>query len=128
VDHPIQLPALTVRPDIVFTRWRVAVFIDGCFWHRCPDHGNVPQRNLDYWVPKLERNVRRDIRVDSALTSENWLLVRAWEHEQPKVVADHVASLLASRREDVRSSARVSSRLPSARLEQNRGLTSISQL
>ncbi len=98
VDHPIRLPTLTVRPDVVFTRWRVAAFVDGCFWHRCPEHGNVPQRNPDYWIPKLERNIQRDHRIDTALTHADWKVVRAWEHEQPEVVADRISQVLAGRR------------------------------
>src|SRR4051794_4976178 len=63
VDYPVRTDALTVRPDVVFTRWRVAVFVDGCFWHGCPEHGTRPQRNAAYWGPKLQRNVARDRRV-----------------------------------------------------------------
>lgn len=86
-DHPIRLPDRTVRPDIVFTRQRLAVFIDGCFWHRCPIHGNVPRANNDYWAPKLDRNVARDRAVDRALGDAGWQVLRAWEHEEPAAVA-----------------------------------------
>lgn len=81
VDHPLQIDDIRVRPDIVFSRWRVAVFIDGCFWHGCPDHGNMPRRNHAYWVPKLKRNVERDRRIDNALCNAGWQVLRAWEHE-----------------------------------------------
>lgn len=57
-----------MKPDLVFTRWKVAVFIDGCFWHRCPDHASTPKRNPDYWLPKLQANVNRDQGADAALT------------------------------------------------------------
>jgi DNA mismatch endonuclease (patch repair protein) len=98
VDHPLRLPTLTVRPDVVFTRWQVAVFVDGCFWHSCPEHGNVPRRNLDYWVPKLQRNIDRDRRIDFALHDAGWRVVRAWEHESPEVVAANVVTVLAQGR------------------------------
>lgn len=77
---PLTIEGVRVRPDIVFTRRRLAVFVDGCFWHSCPDHGTAPRVNLDYWRPKLERNQARDRRVDEALTRAGWSVVRVWEH------------------------------------------------
>lgn len=91
---PIRTPHRLVRPDIVFPRHRLAVFIDGCFWHCCPAHGNQPDVNTNYWRPKLARNVERDRQVDRALAEEGWDVVRAWEHEDPHVVADRVEGLL----------------------------------
>lgn len=70
-----------VRPDIVFPGPKVAVFVDGCFWHSCPTHGNTPRTNRGYWEPKLQRNRGRDRLVTDALTAEGWLVVRVWEHE-----------------------------------------------
>jgi DNA mismatch endonuclease (patch repair protein) len=70
-----------VRPDIVFTRQQVAVFVDGCFWHACPDHGRQPETNEWYWSPKLTKNVERDRRADAALTEAGWTVIRVWEHE-----------------------------------------------
>lgn len=93
-DHPLRLPDRIVRPDVAFPRHRLAVFVDGCFWHCCPDHGNVPQANSGYWRPKLERNVARDRAVDAALAAEGWRVVRAWEHEDPVRVALAVEALL----------------------------------
>lgn len=95
-DLPLRVPGRVVRPDVVFTRARLAVFVDGCFWHRCPEHGNVPRANGDYWQPKLERNVARDRAVDAALGGAGWRVLRAWEHEAPGVVADRVLAVLAS--------------------------------
>ena len=89
---PLRLPERRVRPDVVFTRAQVAVFVDGCFWHSCPIHGNQPGRNKDYWGPKLERNVARDRAVDSALGSAGWKVIRAWEHEDVGEVAARVAA------------------------------------
>ncbi len=70
-----------VRPDIAFTARRVAVFVDGCFWHACPEHGSKPANNTWYWEPKLRRNVERDRVADAALSAAGWDVVRVWEHE-----------------------------------------------
>jgi len=70
------------RPDIVFTKKKVAVFIDGCFWHFCPLHGKIPQSNILYWIPKLEGNVQRDRLTDNALQTTGWTVLRIWEHEK----------------------------------------------
>jgi len=93
-DLPLRLADRIVRPDVVFTRARLAVFVDGCFWHRCPEHGNVPRANGAYWGPKLERNVARDRAVDDALAAAGWRVVRAWEHEDVADVAAAVAARL----------------------------------
>jgi DNA mismatch endonuclease, patch repair protein len=69
-----------VRPDIAFTARKVAVFVDGCFWHACPDHGSKPSVNQGYWAPKLLRNVERDRAADTALELAGWQVVRLWEH------------------------------------------------
>ena len=69
-----------VRPDIVFPARRVAVFVDGCFWHVCPEHGRAPTVNEWYWAPKLRRNVERDRVADAALTAAGWRVVRIWGH------------------------------------------------
>jgi len=80
-DYRLDLPEGRVRPDIVFTKARVAVFIDGCFWHCCPEHGRQPTVNTGYWSPKLERNVERDQRNTVALERAGWTVVRIWEHQ-----------------------------------------------
>lgn len=95
VDLPIRIPARVVRPDVVFTRARLAVFVDGCFWHCCPEHGNSPKMNTDYWRPKLERNVARDQAVNRELVVEGWQVLRGWEHEQPAAIADRVEQAYA---------------------------------
>jgi DNA mismatch endonuclease (patch repair protein) len=87
-----------VRPDLVFTRARVAVFVDGCFWHSCPEHGDRPRINTGYWLPKLEANVARDRRVDRALTDDGWDVVRIWEHEDPLEAAARVRRSVARAR------------------------------
>ncbi len=79
-DFRLDLPLRRVRPDIAFTSRKVAVFVDGCFWHACPDHGSKPKNNDWYWSPKLARNVERDRAADEALTQAGWTVVRLWEH------------------------------------------------
>lgn len=69
------------RPDVVLTRARVAVFVDGCFWHACPDHGTTPKNNNAWWTEKLQRNVERDREKDAALRAIGWEVVHVWEHE-----------------------------------------------
>lgn len=79
-DYRLDFGTVKVRPDVVFTRARVAVFVDGCYWHSCPDHGTRPKANADYWGPKLARNVARDREQDAALHDAGWTVVRIWEH------------------------------------------------
>ncbi|MGH7720091.1 MAG: very short patch repair endonuclease [Gemmatimonadaceae bacterium] len=83
-DFRIDLPGVRVRADIAFPRHRLAIFIDGCFWHGCPEHGNLPRANAQYWLPKLKRNSERDRRVDARLGEEGWTVVRIWEHVDPQ--------------------------------------------
>lgn len=96
-DMRLVIDGVAVRPDIVFTRARVAVFVDGCFWHRCPLHFQTPRANGEWWARKLDRNVARDRRNDSALAAAGWAVVRAWEHEAPLGVAGRVEALVRSR-------------------------------
>jgi len=72
---------ITGRPDIAFTRSRVAVFCDGCFWHGCPTHGVKPKANSDFWAAKLAKNRARDQAVTAALEADGWTVMRFWEHE-----------------------------------------------
>lgn len=82
VDYRV-LPELRRRADLAFVGPRVAVFVDGCFWHRCPDHGTTPRANRAWWVAKLDKNVERDRDTDARLRAEDWVVVRVWEHEDP---------------------------------------------
>lgn len=68
------------RADIVFMRLKIAVFIDGCFWHGCPEHASYPKSNTNYWLPKLARNIERDRETDELLGSAGWRVLRIWEH------------------------------------------------
>jgi DNA mismatch endonuclease (patch repair protein) len=85
VDYPV-LPRR--RADIVFPRRRVAVFIDGCFWHACPHHGTRSKSNAAYWADKLEANERRDRDTTERLVEEGWTVLRFWEHESVNLVVD----------------------------------------
>jgi DNA mismatch endonuclease (patch repair protein) len=87
-DLRFKVGGILVRPDVVFTKQKVAVFIDGCFWHVCPEHGSRPRVNTTYWEPKLASNLARDERQTRALTEAGWRVIRAWEHESPDAVAD----------------------------------------
>jgi DNA mismatch endonuclease (patch repair protein) len=79
-----DVPAFKVRPDFVFRRERVAVFVDGCFWHGCPRHSNLPVNNRPFWRKKLAANRARDLLVTRILRRLGWRVVRVWEHELGK--------------------------------------------
>ncbi|MBI2696046.1 very short patch repair endonuclease [Mycobacterium nebraskense] len=84
------VPGVRRTADLLFTRARLAVFIDGCFWHRCPAHYRQPSTNQEYWVAKVDRNVRRDSEVDAMLLEAGWAVVRVWEHDDPEAAADRI--------------------------------------
>jgi len=86
------------RVDIAFTRMKVAVFVDGCFWHRCPAHGSFPKANRAWWTEKLQANERRDRDTDDELLAAGWLVIRIWEHEDPIEAADRVEAAVRARR------------------------------
>ena len=95
----MPLPRLgRARPDIVFTRAKVAVFVDGCFWHRCPEHGSLPKTNAEWWRRKLDTNVERDRTTDAALVEAGWVVIRIWEHEDSIEAADRVVAIVGERR------------------------------
>lgn len=92
------LPVATRRrADMLFTRARVAVFVDGCFWHQCPLHGSMPTHNREWWTTKLAANVARDRDTDVRLSEAGWQSVRVWEHEEPLVAAARVISVVRAR-------------------------------
>lgn len=93
-DYRVDLEDLRVHVDVAFPRDRVAVFVDGCFWHRCPEHGSDPRRNGDFWRRKLDANVERDQRVTEALVSAGWKVIRVWEHEPSEEAAGQVIAAL----------------------------------
>lgn len=78
------------KADIVFTRIKVAVFIDGCFWHGCPAHFTAPKAHAEYWQEKIGKNRRRDADANERLADAGWTVLRFWEHEDPSDVADTI--------------------------------------
>ena len=91
------VPGLRGRADIVFPRWRVAVYVDGCFWHACPEHGNLPKANRSWWRLKFTSIAARDADVAVEFAAHGWLVVRVWEHEDPVRAAARIAQLVAAR-------------------------------
>ena len=79
------------RADLVFSGARVAVFVDGCYWHACPRHCSWPRANAEWWRDKLEGNAARDRDTDARLTKAGWTVVRVWEHDDPREAAERVA-------------------------------------
>jgi DNA mismatch endonuclease (patch repair protein) len=89
--------------DIVFPGPKVAVFVDGCFWHGCPEHATFPKSNQDYWLPKLAENKERDERQSNHLRNSGWEVIRVWEHEDSKLAMEKIARIVRSRRRNIRS-------------------------
>lgn len=93
VSYPVpDLKRCTI--DIAFPRQRVAVFVDGCFWHGCPEHGTRPKSNVDRWTEKLDANRERDRRVEAHLRDRGWAVLRIWEHESVEVACERVRACL----------------------------------
>ena len=90
--------------DLVFRPTKVAVFVDGCFWHKCPDHFVLPATNAEYWRQKIDGNVNRDNDTDFLLAEEGWEVLRFWEHEPPTDAADQIVATVRSRQRSGRSS------------------------
>jgi DNA mismatch endonuclease (patch repair protein) len=87
----LPVPGLARRTiDVAFVGAKVAVFVDGCYWHGCPDHGRVPNSNREWWTEKLRRNQVRDLDTAEHLTGLGWEVVRSWEHQAPEQIADLV--------------------------------------
>lgn len=95
-DFRVDSAGRHVKADIVFTRRRLAIFIDGCFWHGCSEHGLRPRRNSDYWGPKLRGNAERDALVNAALAGGGWTVLRFWEHVPPQQIASAIIDRLRS--------------------------------
>lgn len=91
------VPSVRRTADLVFTRARVAVFLDGCFWHGCPDHFQLPATNHDYWGPKIAANAARDVETDRILTSEGWMILRFWEHTLAAEAAAQIEAAVVER-------------------------------
>lgn len=100
--YRVQVPVLT-KPrrvaDVAFSRLRVAVFVDGCFWHGCPKHATWPKQNAEFWRSKIKANMARDADTDVRLRAAGWKVIRAWAHEPPPRVAARVAAIVEKRRD-----------------------------
>lgn len=94
-DYRVVAGDVQTRADVVFPRQRVAVFIDGCYWHGCPEHCRMPARNAEYWQAKIARNRARDTRVTKSLTDGDWHVLRIWEHEPVAQAASRVREVLS---------------------------------
>lgn len=92
------LPGLRRTADLVFRPARVAVFIDGCFWHGCADHYAAPRTNAEYWSAKVERNMHRDLDTNRRLREAGWTVLRYWEHEPVDKIAQEIVYVVEARR------------------------------
>jgi DNA mismatch endonuclease, patch repair protein len=92
VDRAV-LPGVRRRVDVVFPSIRLAVFIDGCFWHCCPIHGTWPKANSAWWAAKLEANRQRDAATDQQLRAAGWRVERVWEHDSPEAAAKRITRI-----------------------------------
>jgi len=99
--YRVNYRGLPGTPDVVFTKARIALFVDGCFWHRCPDHGVIPKANRQWWSDKLQTTVERDGRKDSELEAAGWLPVHVWEHEDSSEAASRIYELWSTRRASI---------------------------
>ncbi len=97
VDRSL-LTGVRRRADLVFPKARVAVMVDGCFWHGCPEHATWPAHNAEFWREKIETNRRRDRDTDRLLIQAGWTVIRVWEHEDPSAAADRIEDLVRRER------------------------------
>jgi len=95
VDYQI-VPGVRRRADLAFVGPRIAVFVDGCFWHGCPEHATWPMANREFWREKIETNRRRDRDTDHRLTDAGWRVLRVWEHEDPGTAVKRIELLVDS--------------------------------
>lgn len=97
------LRSLRCRADLVFRRVQLCVFVDGCFWHGCPDHMSWPKANGEWWRAKISATIARDRRNDYLLSAAGWTVLRVWEHEPARLAADRVAAALEGSAKQLRS-------------------------
>lgn len=96
--HRRPVDGVRREADIVFGSAKVAVFVDGCFWHGCPEHGTWPANNADWWRAKIEGNQERDRDTDDRLAKAGWMVVRVWEHEDPDTAVGRIIEVVEPRR------------------------------
>jgi len=99
--HAAPLPGLRCRADVVFPRERVAVFVDGCFWHGCSEHWTPAGRNTGFWRAKVRVNQERDRRQEAELVTHGWRVIRVWEHEDATAAAERARQIVMDRRSPV---------------------------
>jgi len=104
-SHVSPAPGSRSRPDLVFTVARVAVYVNGCFWHGCAEHGTWPKHNAEWWRAKIEANRERDARADEFLSRAGWIVLRFWEHDDPRAAACQIVQQVRERDSDPASSA-----------------------
>ena len=92
--HLEPIRGLRIHADILFPRVKIALFVDGCFWHSCPEHGTLPKANREWWKHKLAINTERDERAEKTLRSQGWTVIRIWEHEDPEIASAAIAKTL----------------------------------
>lgn len=95
--HQSLLKGSRREVDIVFPKARVAIFVDGCYWHCCPEHGSIPRANRQWWEEKLNSNKQRDRDTNERLEQDGWRVIRVWEHEDPVDAARAIAEVVTSR-------------------------------
>ncbi|MEG8276594.1 very short patch repair endonuclease [Streptomyces sp. AHA2] len=100
------LPKMRRTADMVFRPVKVAVFIDGCFWHGCPEHFVMPKTNRPYWEDKIGRNIKRDRDTDNRLAEAGWMVLRFWEHLEPEACARTVIEAVTARRQEAAATKR----------------------
>lgn len=100
------IPGIRRRADLVFTRAKVAVFLDGCFWHGCEVHYTAPKANSEFWAEKRRRNMERDAETNALLEREGWLVLRFWEHDDLLSAAQRIRTTLEERQPVTRVRAR----------------------
>jgi DNA mismatch endonuclease (patch repair protein) len=93
VDRAV-IPGFRRRADVVFTRARMVIFVDGCFWHGCPQHATKPKANAEWWAEKLSTNVARDRDTNARLQADGWTVLRLWEHEDMHAAAADISRLV----------------------------------
>lgn len=94
------LPAVRRTADLLFPGQRLAVFVDGCFWHGCPEHGVAPHTNMAFWTTKLARNTERDRETDRLLRGAGWIVLRIWEHVDPDEAVRTIGRAVTALREE----------------------------
>lgn len=89
-----NVKSLPGRPDIAIKKYKIVIFLDSCFWHKCPIHYKEPKSNKEYWLPKIERNISRDKEINEYYQSKKWNIMRIWEHEVKKELPETVEKII----------------------------------